>query len=155
MEVNLKKVGDKAPESLGLDQNGNVINIADFKGKKIVVYFYPQDDTPTCTKEACNLRDNYSILKKQGFEIIGVSSDTDKKHQKFIDKYSLPFPLIADIDRKTIEAFGVWGLKKFMGKIYDGIHRVTYVVDEKGIIERVFDKVESKAHAEQIIASYQ
>lgn len=153
--MNTKKVGEKAPDFLGSDQNGNSVSLSDYQGKKVIVYFYPKDDTPTCTNESCNLRDNYALLQKKGFQVIGISADTEVKHQKFIRKYSLPFPLIADTERKAIDSFGVWGSKKFMGKIFDGIHRITFVVDENGIIERVFDKVESKSHAEQIINSYQ
>ncbi len=143
--------GDKAPAFQGKDQNGNTIKLADFSGKKVVLYFYPKDDTPGCTTEACNLRDNYQLLQDKGFEIIGVSADTEAKHQKFIAKYDLPFPLIADTDKAVINAFGVWGEKKFMGKVYDGIHRVTYVIGEDGTVLKRFDKVKTKAHTEQIL----
>lgn len=143
--------GDKAPAFQGKDQNGNTIKLADFSGKKVVLYFYPKDDTPGCTAEACNLRDNYQLLQDKGFEIIGVSADTEAKHQKFIAKYDLPFPLIADTDKAVINAFGVWGEKKFMGKVYDGIHRVTYVIGEDGTVLKRFDKVKTKAHTEQIL----
>ena len=148
------KEGDKAPEIKAKDQNGEDITLAQFKGKKVVLYFYPKDMTPGCTTESCNLRDNYAALQKKGFEIIGVSADDEKRHQKFIEKYDLPFPLIADVDKKVIEDYGVWGEKKFMGKTYDGIHRTTFVIDENQKIERVFDKVKTKAHAEQILESY-
>lgn len=143
-----------APDFQGIDQNGNTVRLADFAGKKLVLYFYPADDTPTCTAEACNLRDNYAALLAKGFAILGVSPDEPKKHQKFIAKYSLPFPLLADTEHQIMDAYGVWGPKKFMGKEYDGVHRTTFVISEEGIIERVFDKVKSKEHAEQILATY-
>ena len=145
------KKGDKAPENLGTDQAGNQHKLADYKGKKLIVFFYPKADTPSCTNEACNLRDNYKMLKDKGYELLGVSADSGKKQQKFIDKYSLPFPLIADEDKAVINAFGVWGPKKFMGRLFEGIHRVTFVINEKGIIENVIDKVKTKSHAEQIL----
>jgi thioredoxin-dependent peroxiredoxin len=145
------KPGDKAPNFSGIDQNGNTISLNDFQGKKLVVYFYPKDDTPGCTAQACNLRDNYQAFKSAGYEILGVSADTAAKHQKFIEKYSLPFPLIADTEKEVIKAFGVWGEKKFMGKIYDGIHRETFIIDENGVIEEVIDKVKTKEHTEQIL----
>ncbi len=145
------KAGDKAPDFKAKDQNGDVVSLKDFKGKKLVLYFYPKDDTPTCTKEACNLRDNYATLKKKGYAIVGVSADEEKKHLKFIKKYGLPFPLLSDVDMKVINAFDVWGTKQFMGKIYDGINRTTFVIDEKGKIEKVITKVDSAAHAEQIL----
>lgn len=145
------KPGDKAPNFSGIDQNGNTISLNDFQGKKLVVYFYPKDDTPGCTAQACNLRDNYQAFKSAGYEILGVSADTAAKHQKFIEKYSLPFPLIADTEKEVIKAFGVWGEKKFMGKIYDGIHRETFIIDENGEIEEVIDKVKTKEHTEQIL----
>jgi len=145
------KAGDKAPAIQSKDQNGQEITLAQFKGSKVVLYFYPKDDTPTCTKEACNFRDNYSKLKKKGYVVLGVSADTEKAHQKFIKKYDLPFPLIADVDHKVIEDYGVWGLKKFMGREYMGISRTTFVIDEKGKIERVIDKVDSADAADQIL----
>lgn len=145
------KEGDKAPDFKGSDQDGNVISLKDFKGKKLVVFFYPKDNTPGCTAEACNLRDNYAALKKAGYAIVGISADDEKNHKKFIDKYKLPFPLIADVDRKIIEAYDVWGEKKFMGKVYDGIARTTFVIDEKGKIEKVISKVDTKNHTEQIL----
>ena len=146
--------GDKAPNFEGLDQDGNTVKLSDYKGKKLVLYFYPKDNTPTCTVESCNLRDNETLLKSKGFEIIGVSPDSQKKHQNFIKKHSLPFPLIADTELEVIKAYGVWGRKKFMGREYDGLHRTTFVVGEDGTIERVFKKVKSKTHAEQILESY-
>lgn len=145
------KPGDQAPAFEATDQSGNKIKLSDYKGKKVVLYFYPKDDTPGCTAQACNLRDHYSDLRDKGYEVIGVSADNEKKHQKFIEKYSLPFTLIPDTDRKVIEAYGVWGKKKFMGREYDGIHRETFVIDEKGVIEQVIEKVKTKEAAEQIL----
>jgi len=148
------KVGDKAPDFTSTDQNGKSVSLSDFKGKKVVLYFYPKDNTPTCTVEACNLRDNYSVLTAKGFEVIGVSPDSEKKHENFIKKYELPFTLLADTDHSILKAYEVWGEKKFMGKVYDGVHRMTFVIDENGVIERVFKKVKSKVHSEQILESY-
>ena len=145
------KEGDKAPDFQGIDQNEKTISLSDYKGKKLILYFYPKDDTPGCTAEACNLRDNFSVLKKEGFELLGVSPDNPKKHKKFIDKYSLPFPLIADTEKEILNAYGVWGPKKFMGREYDGVHRTTFVIDEEGKIEKIITKVNTKAHAEQIL----
>jgi len=145
------KQGDKAPNFKGKDQNGKVVSLKDFTGKKLVIYFYPKDNTPGCTVEACNLRDNYSRLKKKGYEILGVSGDDETKHLKFIEKFDLPFSLIADVDLKVIKAFDVWGEKKFMGKTYDGINRTTFVIDAKGKIERVITSVDTKNHTEQIL----
>ena len=145
------KEGDKAPDFQGIGQDGKTISLSDYKGKKLILYFYPKDDTPGCTAEACNLRDNFSVLKKEGFELLGVSPDNPKKHKKFIDKYSLPFPLIADTEKEILNAYGVWGPKKFMGREYDGVHRTTFVIDEAGKIEKIIAKVNTKAHAEQIL----
>lgn len=145
------KAGDKAPDFQGLNQNGETIALSDYKGKKLVLFFYPKDNTPTCTVEACNLRDHEGKLKQAGYEIIGISPDTQRKHQNFIKKFELPYPLIADTERKMIEAYGVWGPKKFMGKEYDGLHRTTFLIDEEGKIERVIQKVKSKEHATQIL----
>lgn len=147
------KVGDKAPDFKGKDQNGKNISLKDFSGKKLVLYFYPKDDTPGCTAESCNLRDNYEGLLKKGYAVVGVSADDDKQHRKFIEKYQLPFPLIADVDLEVIKAYDVWGYKKFMGKEYDGIVRTTFVIDEKGILEKVITEVIVKDHTEQIINS--
>jgi peroxiredoxin Q/BCP len=144
------KEGDKAPDFKAKDQNGKVVSLKDFKEKKLVLYFYPKDNTPGCTVEACNLRDNYSTLKKKGYAVLGVSADEEKKHLKFIEKYDLPFPLLADTDLKVIKAYDVWGQKKFMGKTYDGIIRTTFVIDEKGKIEKVITSVDTKNHTEQI-----
>ena len=149
------KEGDKAPEINAKDQLGNRLNLSDFKGKKVVLYFYPKDDTPGCTTEACNFRDNYAELKTRGFEIIGVSADTEKKHQRFIDKYDLPFSLIPDTEHELINAYGVWGKKKFMGREFDGIHRTTFVINEEGIIEKVILKVKNKEATAQILEAYQ
>jgi peroxiredoxin Q/BCP len=146
--------GDKAPDFKGVDQEGNTIQLSDYKGKKLVLYFYPKDNTPGCTNEACNLRDNYEELQKQGFEILGVSADSEKKHQNFINKYNLPFPLLADTEKEVIEQYGIWGPKKFMGKVKDGIHRTTFVIDEEGKIEKVFKKVKTKEHTNQILEAY-
>ncbi|MCC5915708.1 MAG: thioredoxin-dependent thiol peroxidase [Cryomorphaceae bacterium] len=147
------KPGDKAPNFKGKDQNGNPISLSDFQGKKLVVYFYPKDDTPGCTAQACNLRDNYKALMDSGYQVLGVSADNEKKHQKFIDKYDLPFPLIADTEREVINAFGVWGKKKFMGREYDGIYRETFVINGEGVIEQVIEKVKTKDHTAQILES--
>jgi peroxiredoxin Q/BCP len=148
--TNLTK-GSKAPNFSGVDQNGKPISLSDFTGKRLVLYFYPKDLTPGCTTQSCNLRDNYGDLTAKGFEVVGVSADDEKKHLKFIDKHELPFRLIADTDKKIIESFGIWGPKKFMGKEYDGIHRTTFVIDDKGVIEAVIPKVKTKDHAAQIL----
>ncbi len=146
------KPGDKAPAIAATDQNGQPVSLDQFKGKKVVLYFYPKDDTPGCTTEACNLRDNYEELQQKGFEILGVSVDSAKSHLKFIDKYNLPFSLIADTDKEVVKAYGVWGMKKFMGREYEGTHRVTFVIDEQGIVEQVIEKVDTKNHTAQILA---
>lgn len=145
------KTGDKAPEFSGIDQNGNTISLADFKGKKLVVYFYPKDDTPGCTAQACSLRDNYSELLAQGISILGVSADSTASHKKFITKYELPFSLISDENKEVISLFGVWGPKKFMGKEYDGIHRTTFVIDEEQTIIEIINKPNTKEHAAEIL----
>ena len=145
------KVGDKAPNFSALDEQGNTISLSDYKGKKLVVFFYPKASTPGCTAEACNLNDNYDRFKAKGYEILGVSADSAKRQSNFKTKYDFQYPLLADEDKSVIEAFGVWGPKKFMGKEYDGIHRTTFVIDEKGVIENVIAKVKTKAHAEQIL----
>ena len=145
------KSGDKAPDFSGKDQFGNLISLKTFKGKKLVIYFYPKDNTPGCTVQACNLRDNYMSFKQQGFAIIGVSADDENMHKKFSEKHELPFSLIADTEKKMIKAYDVWGQKKFMGKVYDGINRTTFVIDEKGIIEQIILDVKTKSHSEQIL----
>jgi peroxiredoxin Q/BCP len=146
--------GDKAPAFSGVDQNGKKISSADFKGKKLVLYFYPQDDTPGCTAEACNLRDHYALLKKAGFSIIGVSPDPVEKHKKFETKYELPFTLLADTERKVLEKYGVWGEKSMYGRKYMGVIRTTFVIDEKGVIRKIFLKPKTKEHAEEILAAW-
>ena len=147
-------VGDKAPNFVALNEFGQSTSLSEFLGKKVVLYFYPKDMTPGCTAESCNLGENYSLLQEKGFIVLGVSPDSSKSHQKFIDKYNLPFSLIADEDKTVIKAFGVWGPKKFMGKEYDGVHRTTFIIDEDGVIEKVFSKVKTKDHTNQIIESY-
>ena len=149
--MNTLKVGDKAPDFEVNDDQGNSVKLSDYKGKKLVLFFYPKANTPGCTLEACNLRDNYSKLKEQGYEILGVSADTQQKQSNFKKKFDFPYPLLADTDKVVINAFGVWGPKKFMGREYDGIHRVTFLIDEKGTVERVIDKVKTKHHADQIL----
>jgi peroxiredoxin Q/BCP len=145
------KKGDKAPNFSGLDQNGSAHSLADYKGKKLVVFFYPKANTPGCTAEACDLRDNYKLFQKQGYEILGVSPDGPKSHVKFIEKYDLPFSLLADEDHSIAEAFGAWGEKSMYGKKYMGILRSTFVIDEKGYIEKVIEKVDTKAHTKQLL----
>ena len=147
-------IGQKAPAFRGKDQNGKAISLKDYLGKKVVIYFYPQDDTPTCTVQACNLRDNYVLLKKEGFTIIGISPDAEAKHKKFETKYDLPFTLIADEKLKIIEKYNVWGEKKLYGRAYMGLHRTTFLLDEKGIIKHLFLKPKSKQHAEEIIEAW-
>jgi len=149
--MNTLKAGDTAPNFEAKDQDGNIIRMSDYQGKKLVVFFYPKASTPGCTVEACNLRDNYAELQNQGYEILGVSADTDKRQSNFRNKFNFPYPLIADVDKELINAFGVWGLKKFMGREYDGIHRKTFLIDENGIITHVIDKVKTKHHAAQIL----
>ena len=143
--------GDQMPDFTAKDQDGNTIKSADYKDKKLVVFFYPKASTPGCTAQACNLRDNYSELIKAGFAILGVSADSPTKQINFKEKYKFPFPLVADEDKTVINAFGVWGPKKFMGKTYDGINRTTFIIDEEGKVERVIDKVKTKDHAAQIL----
>jgi peroxiredoxin Q/BCP len=149
--MNMIEEGNSAPDFSGIDQDGKSISLADFKGQKVVLYFYPKDDTPGCTAQACNLRDNHSELLSKGINIIGVSADTSAKHQKFITKYDLPFPLIADTEKSLIQSFGVWGEKKFMGKVYDGIHRTSFVINEEGIVIKRINKVKTKDHTNQIL----
>lgn len=144
--------GQPAPDFSAKDQNGNTVSLSDFRGRKLALFFYPEDDTPGCTLEACNLRDNYRVLLDAGFAVVGVSMDDEASHQQFIEKYSLPFPLLADTDRKVIDAYGVWGEKNLYGNKFMGIHRVTYVIDEQGIVRHVFKKVKTEDHAAQILA---
>ncbi|MDR0229559.1 MAG: thioredoxin-dependent thiol peroxidase [Flavobacteriaceae bacterium] len=146
-------IGDKAPAFKAFDQSGKEHKLEDYKGKKLVVFFYPKASTPGCTWEACNLRDNYSELKDKGFELLGVSADSAVRQQKFIEKNHLPFPLLADENKEVLLAFGVWGPKKFMGRTYDGIHRMTFIINEEGIISTIIDKVKTKDHAAQILES--
>lgn len=145
------KEGDKVPNFKGLDQDGNPISYEDFKGEKLVVFFYPKASTPGCTAEACNLNDNLDALAAKGYKVVGVSADTVRRQKNFSEKYGFKFPLISDEDKEMIEAFGVWGPKKFMGKEYEGIHRTTFLIDENGIIERVIKKVKTKDHTNQIL----
>ncbi|XLS27545.1 thioredoxin-dependent thiol peroxidase [Flavobacteriaceae bacterium M23B6Z8] len=149
--MNTLKVGDKVPEFSAPDENGNTVSLADYKGKKLVVFFYPKANTPGCTAEACNLRDNYAELQAKGYELLGVSADSSKKQANFKDKYEFPFTLLADEEKEVINAFGVWGPKKFMGKEYDGIHRMTFLVDENGVVSHVIEKVKTKDHAAQVL----
>jgi peroxiredoxin Q/BCP len=143
--------GQKAPDFIGKDQNGKILNLSDFSGKEIILYFYPKDDTPGCTAEACSFRDNYQSLLNEGFEVLGVSTDDEKSHQKFITKYSLPFPLIADTDKKIVEAYGVWVEKNMYGKKYMGVSRKTFIIDKKGMIRKIIDKVDTKNSSGQVL----
>ncbi|MCI2228363.1 thioredoxin-dependent thiol peroxidase [Polaribacter sp. MSW13] len=147
------KIGDKAPQFEANNQEGNTIKLSDYAGKKLVLFFYPKASTPGCTAEACDLRDNYQSFLAKGYDVLGVSADSAKRQQNFINKNELPFPLLADEDKVVINAFDVWGPKKFMGREYDGIHRTTFVIDETGIIEDVITKVKTKVHAAQILDS--
>ena len=147
------KEGDKAPEFTGINQDGKKITLSGFKGKKVLLYFYPEDDTPTCTIQACNLRDNHGLLKKNGFEVIGISPDNEKKHKKFEKKFNLPFTLIADTSHAILEKYGVWDQKKLFGHEYMGVLRTTFVIDEKGVIRKIFLRPKNKAHAEEIISA--
>ncbi len=147
------KEGDPAPDFAAPNEKGEIVRLSDFKGKKLVLYFYPKNDTPGCTAEACSLRDGYSQFVNQGYAILGVSPDSPKKHVKFIEKYSLPFSLLADEDHQVAEAYGVWGPKKFMGRTFDGIHRTTFVIDENGRIERIITKVDTENHAAQLLGA--
>jgi thioredoxin-dependent peroxiredoxin len=148
------KEGSKAPMFEGIDQDGKTVKLTDFTGKKVILYFYPKDNTSGCTAEACNLRDNYDPLLAQGFAIIGVSPDSEKSHKGFAAKYSLPFPLIADTSKKILNDYGVWGEKKLYGKSYMGVLRTTFIIDKKGIIEKIIEKVDTAGHTEQIFKLY-
>jgi peroxiredoxin Q/BCP len=145
------KEGDKAPDFSALNEKGETVNLSDFAGKKLILYFYPKDNTPTCTTEACNLRDNFEALQEKGFALLGVSPDSQRKHQNFIKKFELPFSLLADTDTKVIQDYGVWGEKQMFGKKYMGVFRTTFVIDEAGKIEKVFTKVKSAEHTQQIL----
>lgn len=147
------EAGQKAPAFSGKDQNGKTVKLADFKGKKLVLYFYPEDDTPGCTAQACNLRDNHAELRAAGYEVVGVSPNDAASHQKFEAKYSLPFTLLADPEHKIIDAYGVWGEKNLYGRKYMGLHRTTFVIDEQGTISRIIKKPKTKEHAEEILKS--
>jgi peroxiredoxin Q/BCP len=144
-------IGDKAPDFKGVDQNENAISLSDFNGHKLILYFYPKDNTPGCTAESCDLRDNYDMWLSKGFKVLGVSPDSAKSHQKFISKYNLPFPLIADEEKIIIKAYGAWGLKKMYGKEYEGLLRTTFVINEHGVIDQIFTKVKTKEHTKQIL----
>ncbi|TKT92072.1 thioredoxin-dependent thiol peroxidase [Dyadobacter frigoris] len=146
------QIGEAAPEISAKDQNGNDVKLSDFKGKKVILYFYPKDDTPGCTAQACNLRDNYESLLIKGFVVLGVSVDNEKSHQKFIKKYDLPFPLLADTDHAIVEAYGVWVEKSMYGKTYMGTARTTFVIDENGIVSEIIQKVDTKNHTDQILS---
>jgi len=154
MSANLLEAGSPAPAFSGKDQNGETVSLNDFSGKKLVLFFYPKDNTPGCTKEACNLRDNYQVLQDKGFSILGVSIDGEKSHQKFINKFELPFPLLADTEKDVVEKYGVWGEKSMYGRKYMGTHRVTYIIDEGGKVEHVIKKVKTTDHSQQILDLY-
>lgn len=145
------QVGDSAPAFSAKDQDGNEVKLSDFKGEKVILYFYPKDDTPGCTAQACNLRDNYDVLLNRGYKVLGVSVDDEKSHKKFVSKYNLPFPLLADTDQKIVNDYGVWGEKKTFGHEYMGIIRTTFVIDEQGVIEEVVQKVDTQNHTDQIL----
>jgi len=149
------KEGQKAPAFSGFDQNGEKVSLTNLKGKKLILYFYPEDDTPTCTVQACNLRDNYGLLKNKGFTVIGISPDEVKKHKKFEEKYDLPFTLLADPKHTIIDKYGVWGEKQLYGRTYQGLHRTTFLIDEKGIIKKIFLKPKSKMHTEEILDAWE
>jgi thioredoxin-dependent peroxiredoxin len=149
------KEGAKAPAFKGVDQNGNQVSLSDFKGKKVVLYFYPKDDTPGCTAQACNLRDNYSELLSKGFQVIGISTDSVKSHKKFEEKFQLPFPLIADEDKSIVEKYSVWGEKQMMGKTYMGTIRTTFLIDEEGKIKKIIAKPDTKNQTEQVLQAWE
>jgi len=149
--MNQLSVGQEAPKFSAKNQKGEFISLEDLKGSKVILYFYPKDNTPGCTAQACNLTENISALKKEGFIVLGVSPDGEKSHNKFIDKYNLQFDLLVDEDKKLCNAYGVWGRKKFMGREYDGVHRTTFIIDENGVIDQIINKVETKRHSQQIL----
>jgi len=146
--------GEKAPDFKGTDQNGNPIAMKDYKGKKVILYFYPKDDTPGCTAQACNLRDNYQSLIAAGYQVIGVSKDSVKSHKKFETKYELPFPLIADEEHVISDAYGIWGERKFMGRTFLGVHRTTFLINEKGIVHAIIEKPDTKNHTEEVLNAW-
>ncbi len=148
------EIGDKAPDFKGIIQNGEIVSLSDYKGKKLILFFYPKDNTPGCTAEACNLRDNYEVLQEKGFELLGVSPDTELKHKNFIAKKNLPMNLLADTEKVVLEAYGAWGEKKLYGRTYMGVLRSTFIIDENGNIEKIFPKVKTKLHTEQILETY-
>jgi thioredoxin-dependent peroxiredoxin len=148
------KEGTTAPAFKTTDQSGKTVSLKDLRGQKVVLYFYPKDDTPGCTKEACSFRDAFATFKKRGIQVLGVSPDNEKSHQKFVSKYKLPFTLLADTDRSIAEAYGVWGEKKFMGRTYMGVHRTTFLIDEKGKIKKVFEKVKPEDHASEVLDAF-
>ncbi len=145
------KAGDIVPNFSVKDHDGNTVSLSDYKNKRLIVFFYPKASTPGCIMEACNLRDNYEELQKEGYELLGVSADSQKRQTNFRNKYKFPFPLLADEDKEVINTFGVWGPKKFMGRQYDGIHRITFIINEEGVVEKVIDKVKTKQHSDQIL----
>lgn len=149
--MNTLKVGDKAPDFTVNNQDGKPISLSDYKGQKLIVFFFPKASTPGCTVEACNLRDNFDVLQNKGYKLLGVSADSEQRQTNFKNKYDFPFPLLADEGKTVIEGFGVWGEKKFMGKVFDGIHRKTFILDEDGVVEHVIDKVKTKDHSSQIL----
>ena len=151
--MTLLAVGDKAPDFESTDQDGETVSLKDFRGRKVVLYFYPKDDTPGCTKEACSFRDGFATFRRRKIEVLGVSVDDEKSHKKFAEKFSLPFRLLADTDKKIVQAYGVWGEKSLYGRKFMGIHRVTYAIDEKGKIAAVWPKVKPEGHAEEILAA--
>jgi len=148
------KEGTTAPAFKTTDENGDKVSLKDLRGQKVVLYFYPKDDTPGCTREACSFRDGFAPFKKQGIRVLGVSPDSEASHKKFITKYKLPFTLLADTDRSIAEAYGVWGEKKFMGRTYMGVHRTTFLIDEKGKIKKIFDKVKPEDHAREVLEAF-
>lgn len=149
------KEGSKAPAFKAPDQNGNMVSLSDFKGKKVILYFYPKDDTPGCTAQACNLKDNYKILIDKGFQVVGVSVDSVKSHKKFQEKYDLPFPLISDEEKKIVDKYNLWGEKKFMGRTYMGTTRTTFLIDEQGVIRKIIAKPDTKNHTEEVLAAWE
>jgi peroxiredoxin Q/BCP len=148
------KEGSTAPAFKTTDANGETVNLKDFRGQKVVLYFYPKDDTPGCTKEACSFRDAFASYKKKGIAVLGVSPDSEASHKKFVTKYKLPFTLLADTDKAIAESYGVWGEKKFMGRTYMGVHRTTFLIDEKGKIKKIFEKVKPEDHASEVLEAF-